>query len=579
MIKQQCVLLALLTCLISITVLAEASVEIEISGINKRLEDNVRLFLSIEQQKNHALITEGRLRRLHQKAPQEIAKALQPFGYYRPSVESVLEISESGNWLARYTIDSGKAIPIGSLKFEISEAMRNDPAFEELLRDIPFKVGQIFSHLEYENFKASLVRLASERGYFDARFDRHRIEIDLDTYEARIDLSYQGGGRYRFGEIQLDQNILDANLLARYIPFEAGSYYTMSDMIELQQALNDSDYFRTVEVSPGKPIADSEEIPVSILLTPNKRNRYSLGLGYGTDTGARAKFGWQIPRVNPQGHRFNLETKFSEIGYSVIANYRVPVLNPRTDQIVYSAGEVNEKTDTSDSTVRSLGASLKRSRNEWRESVSINYQQEDFEVAGNKDSSTLLLPGINYSRIWGKEFIFATDGLRFDIGLRGASKQLFSDAEFLQLQGGVKVISSLNPKNRIIGRASLGSISTSEFEELPSSIRFFTGGGQSVRGYAYQSLGPVGDTGLVEGGKHLMVGSIEFEHRLNQKWGLAAFIDAGNAINDFSDDLEQGAGVGIRWNSPVGQVRIDIARALTLEGKPWRLHLNIGPDL
>lgn len=332
--------------LVSIPVLAEASVDIEISGINKRLEDNVRLFLSIEQQKDHDLITEGRLRRLHQKAPQEITMALQPFGYYRPLVESFLEKLKSGDWLARYTINPGEAIPIGSFKFEISEEIGKDIAFAELLKNLPLRKGQKFNHLEYENFKASLVRLASERGYFDARFDRHRVEIDLDAYEARIDLSYQGGPRYRYGDIQLEQNVIDAKLLKRFIPFETGSYYTMSDMIDLQQALNDSDYFRTVEVSPGKTIADSEEIPVSILLTPNKRNRYSLGLGYGTDTGARAKFGWQIPRVNPQGHRFNLETRFSEIGYSLITNYRVPVLNPRTDQIVYSAGEVNENTST-----------------------------------------------------------------------------------------------------------------------------------------------------------------------------------------------------------------------------------------
>ena len=369
------------------------------------------------------------------------------------------------------------------------------------------------------------------------------------------------------------------DLLQRYISFDRGTPYTLGQMIDLQQALNDSDYFKSVEVSPGQPQVESTEIPVSVILTPRKRHRYSFGLGYGTDTGARTKFGWEIPRLNSRGHKFNTEAKLSEIGYSLSAYYRVPVLNPRTDQMVYSAGVVNETTDTSESTIRTLGASLKRSRRDWRESISLNYQQEDYVIADESGDSTLLMPGISWSRTWGKNFIYTVDGLRFDIALRGASDKLLSDTSFWQLQSGIKSIHPLGQHNRIITRGSLGSTWTDAFEQLPSSVRFFAGGAQSVRGYAYQSLGPLDDSDEVVGGKHLMVGSIEFEHSLNGKWGIALFYDAGNAIDDFSDDLERGAGFGFRWNSPVGPIRIDLASALTQDGRPWRLHINIGPDL
>ena len=118
-----------------------------------------------------------------------------------------------------------------------------------------------------------------------------------------------------------------------------------------------------------------------------------------------------------------------------------------------------------------------------------------------------------------------------------------------------------------------------EFLELPTSVRFFTGGSQSVRGYAYHSLGPVDEDNEVIGGKHLLVGSIEFEHSFSNKWGLALFYDTGNAIDNFADSLEQGAGFGFRWKSPVGPVRIDFANAISTAGKAWRLHINIGPDL
>ena len=255
------------------------------------------------------------------------------------------------------------------------------------------------------------------------------------------------------------------------------------------------------------------------MLTPRKPNRYSLGLGYGTDTGARAKFGWEKPRLNRRGHRFNSEARISEIGYSLSAHYRVPVLNPRTDQMVYSAGVVKEETDASDSTVRTIGASLNRNRNAWRESLSINYQKEEYVIADERGASTLLLPGVNRSRIWGRKLIYTLEGLRFNIGMRGASKSLISDTNFFQLQGGIKAIHPFGSRGRIIAHGKLGSTWTEEFHQLPSSVRFFAGGAQSVRGYSYNSLGPEDNNGDVVGGKHLMVGSIEYEYNFGKKWG------------------------------------------------------------
>ncbi len=578
MYKTQRMMLALLACLCSAALFAQDKISVEVRGIEKPLEDNVRLFLSIEQQKDHALMSEGRLRRLHRKAPQEIAKALQPFGYYRPVIETQLTQSSSGDWQAIYTIESGPPLLVSKFDFALSREMSDDLEFRSLTATLPLRKGDAFTHLKYEEIKASLARLAAERGYFDARFIEHRIEIDLDAYEARIYLHYYGGARYHFGEVLLVQEVLEPELLQRYIPFEKGSPYTLNQLLGLQQALNDSDYFRTVEVSPGEPQLDSMEIPVAVMLTPRNRHRYRFGLGYGTDTGARTKFGWEIPRLNRRGHRINTETQISERGYSLSTHYRVPVLNPRTDQIVYSAGVVNEETDTSDSTVRTVGISLNRSRSQWRESVSLNYQQETFTIADDSGRSTLLIPGISWSRNWGRNFIHVLDGVHFDIGFRGASKNLVSDTDFFQLQGGVKTIKSLGRRNRVILRGRLGATWTDDFHQLPSSVRFFAGGAQSVRGYKYQSLGPVDSSGKVIGGKHLMVGSIEFEHRLTSKWSVAVFYDGGNAIDDISEKLERGAGLGVRWQSPVGPVRFDMATDVSRGSHNWEPHINIGPD-
>ena len=573
------ILILFAACIFSASICAQTRVNIEINGINQTLENNVRLFLSIEQQKEHPLITAGRLQRLHKKASQEISIALQPFGYYRPVVDSSLVKSDTGEWRASYAIDAGPALPIAEFNFQISTEMGQDPEFINLLQNQTPQTGNPFNHLVYENFKGDLARLAAERGYFDAKFTEHRVEIDLNNYVARIYLNYEGGARYHFGEVLLQQDVLNDELLRRFIPFKKGEPYTLSKLIQLRQVLNDSFYFQTSNVSTGPLVTGSNEVPIVVALTPRKRNRYEFGLGYGTDTGARTRFGWQLPRINKNGHRFTTDIEISEIGHSVLASYRVPVLNPRTDQIVYSIGEEVEEFEDTDSTLRTLGVSLVHSRGEWRETLSLNYQQEDFVSGDDAGDSTLLIPGISWSRIWGRGFVNVLDGLRFDLSLSGANNSLISDTDFTQLRGHLKFITSLSSRNRIITRGEFGSTSTSEFDQLPSSVRFFSGGAQSVRGFKYQSLGPTDASGDVVGGRYLVQGSIEFERYFNARWGAAVFFDIGNAIDDLDDDLERGAGFGLRWKSPVGPVRIDLASAISSDGEPWRLHINIGPDL
>jgi translocation and assembly module TamA len=136
---------------------------------------------------------------------------------------------------------------------------------------------------------------------------------------------------------------------------------------------------------------------------------------------------------------------------------------------------------------------------------------------------------------------------------------------------------------RIIARGDFGYTAVDllhgEFNDLPPSIRFFAGGDRSVRGYDYHVLGPTNAQNLVIGGKNLLVGSLEYEHRLLEKWSVATFYDVGNAFNDFSEPIKHSVGIGLRWQSPVGLIRVDVATALKEEGNPIRLHVMVGPDL
>lgn len=566
--------------LFSGNVLAKTEVSVEIIGANidATYERNIRLFLSIEQQRNSATLSDTQIRRLHRLAGREIRAALEPFGYYNPQIESELVSDVEQRWRAIYRIETGEPVIIDDNGFSLLGEATGDAAFEVYLAANALDEGRRFSHVEYESFKSGLIDLANERGYFQARFVQQRVEIDRQLNTASINLEFNSGPRYRFGDLNVAGSPIDESLVLEYASFSSGDFYELDLLLEFQQALSDTRYFDSVEVSPGQQQTDGTRVPVVVQLTPRSRHLFRVGLGYGTDTGARTRFGWEIPRINEQGHRFDSELKVSEIGYELFANYRIPVFNPRTDLWSFSASEEGERFESGLSTKQTLGSSLSHGRGDWRETLSLEYELEDYAIDGDDFDSELLIPGVSWSRTWGSDFIDVLQGLRLDFSVRAANQSIVSDIDFSKTRAAIKFITPLSPRNRIIMRGSLGAIVTDDINEVPSSLRFYAGGATSVRGYAYNSLGPADDDGDAIGASNVMTGSIEYEHFFSDFWGFALFWDGGNAIEDFDEKLEQGAGFGFRWKSPIGLVRIDLANAITVDNG-WRLHLNIGPDL
>ena len=204
----QRILLALLAVFYTQVIVAQVSVSVEINGVSDEIRENVRLFLSIDQQKNHALLSAARIARLHKKAPSEINEALQPFGFYKPEINSALTRINPEQWLASYSIKPGPALKISELNLILNDEMQQDVAFQKLIAKLQIKQGSVFNHGLYEKLKSDLVRLADERGYFDASFIKHLVEVDLDNYVARVYLDYDGGSRYRFGEVPLKQDLI-----------------------------------------------------------------------------------------------------------------------------------------------------------------------------------------------------------------------------------------------------------------------------------------------------------------------------------------------------------------------------------
>ncbi len=574
----QC-LLIIVNLLHGAVAMAAPAVTITIEGVDNELLTNVQQLLSVEQQREHPLLAEGRIQRLHSKADEEINNALQPFGYYRATIKKNLVLKSDEQWYATYNIALGEPLTITTLTRTIGGDAATDAPLKELWDSFPLKEGDVLNQSLYEQAKRDMLKLANERGYFDADFTIAQIAIDLKQYTSHITLQFSSGARYHFGQTELNQSVLNEDFLYRFVPFEQGDPYSINKLLDLQQGLMGSDYFSVVELQPQLPNRRDNTVPVLVNLEPRKQHRYLIALGYGTDTGPRGKLGWEMPRINRAGHRIDTEYRASAIGNNLSGRYRIPIRNPRKEQLIFSGSLANTRLDSSESSIANLGASLLQVHGPWQETFSLNYHNESYKIANIDRRTTLLMPGFSISRRLSGDHALIDQGLRLSAEIRGGAKGAFSDINFFQGQLHAKGITSLSERQRLIMRGTIGGINAIEFDKLPASLRFYAGGTQSVRGFRYQSLSPLNSDGKEIGGKYLLTSSAEYELRLNQEWSWALFVDAGNAFNDFNPNIKKGVGTGIRWQTPVGPLRFDIASAISEPGRPWKFHINVGPDL
>lgn len=568
-------------CLLGIAAPVHAiSLTVEVNGIKDPEKANVLAFLTIEKEKNRTDLTPIRVRRLHARAPQEIKRALQPFGYYKALVRASL-IKGEKQWVARYEIEPGPPIIINNLNINIIGPAQERPKLREYLDQLPLKVGDRLEHARYEEIKKTLHRLAVLSGHLDAEYTQSSINLQLKTNQAEIVLELNSGPRYRFGGITFYQDAYDEDFLHRYVKFQQGDYYDPAALLRLQADLSNSGLFESIDIEPRRDLSTADEVPIHVHLKESKPRKWKFGLGYGTDTGVRGNIR-HTRRLGRRGHNIGVNLLASENIQSLLATYIIPLKDPTSEQMAYTARVSDAVTESRDSKIASLSGSYTSTQHSWRRVISLNYEYEDFTVAQQTDEIYFLYPIISWARTWSDDRIFPTHGRRFYLELLGASDAVLSDATFLQGRANGKWVFKLGSENRLLTRAEFGATAVDNILELPGSKRFYAGGDTSIRGYGYEELGPLNPLGEVIGGKYLLVGSVELDHRLSDKWSVAAFYDAGNALNDFdnlSDQIAEGAGVGVRWHSPVGPVRVDFAWALTEPYTGFRLHIVIGPDL
>lgn len=545
--------------------------------VDDRLEANVRALSPLTTTSCDS--ARWRVERLFRDADQAIADAARALGYYEPTINKSLRWDDDC-WHAVFEIDAGEPVRLREVTIEIDGDAASDAAFQSSLsrgRPVP---GEIFDHGRYSEFKKSVLRAAVNTGFFDADFETSKVTIDKDARSADLVMRFASGQKYRFGEVNFTAGILRNRVLEGYTDIRAGDPFTSKAINELYEALNGSSYFSFVSIKTDPLDTIAKTVPVTVELLPAKRRIYSVGAGITTDTGPHGRLGYTNRRINDKGHQFDSKLFGSAVTTELNATYRWPKKDPRREWFSIVAGLQHEDTDTSNHDSFKLG--FLRSKNvgsAWLQTRYVDYVYEDFTVADQKSTSQLVIFGTNWEIAKGRSLSRVTGGYRLSIDVRGASDSLGSDTSFAQLRTKAKWIHALGEKSRVLARTTLGMTARDRFLELPASVRFFAGGDRSVRGYEFETLGPVDADGEVIGGSHQFDASLEIDRLFREKWAIAVFVDAGDAFDDTDIELNTGVGIGFRWYSPVGPIRLDFAHPLDNPDEDFRIHIGLGPDL
>nr|WP_296701735.1 BamA/TamA family outer membrane protein [Thiocapsa sp. UBA6158] len=564
--------------------------EVKVTGLAGEQETNVLALLSIYQERTEADLTPARVEALHRLAPDQIRDALSPFGLYQVEVTDRLEVPSdpNGTWLATYAVVPGAAVKIGRVDYAVIGEGGDDPAFP---KTFPMQVGDVLLHAKYEAAKSDLRSRASSGGYLDYNLVRHRVLVDMVAYEAIVEFELDTGPRYYLGKVSFKQDLLNDKFLRSFVNFEPGVVYDPNLLLALQGRLLGTEYFSDVEIVPRKDATgDDTLVPIEVVATRNKRDKYRIGAGFTTDTGPRVSADWRRRYVNQWGHNFRTELQLSPVLSQWSFDYRIPIQDPTRDYIIIKPQSTWSNINTQKGWLNSVQvAHSTLTPSNWRRTVGIDYTYEDYEISDIQTGiSSELAPNISWSKTVADDPINTKRGYRIRYGLLGAVEGVISNASYLSAALQLKWIRGFADKYRLITRADLGVTLAEDLTELPASRRFFTGGDNTIRGWGYNALGPTepfnDDT---VGGRYLGVGSLELERTIRGPWSAAVFTDFGNAFDpDYENKFQQSVGFGVRWASPIGQVRVDLALPFTQNddeiGDGWppaRLVFVIGPDL
>ncbi len=568
---------------------AHAGIQVHVKGLDEALTKAISSNLTLAQYAKRS-VTPAQVRLLYRKAPAEVKALLQPYGYFDADVHGDLA-QEGTDWTVTLTVDPGEPVKVTSLTIDLPANAMKLPAVHEAVTHFAPTRGDILNQGKYTQSRDAISAALVAAGFFDARMTTHRVAVTRATHAAVIDLAWDVGTRYRFGTVHFEGSQFRAGFLKRYVPWHPGDYFDQNKLLALQQNLTAADYFSVVDVQPDLAHKHADSVDVDVKLHPAKRSIYTGGPFIGTDTGLGIQLGLQRRWVNDRGHKWQNRLILAQHLKTLNTLYTIPLAGNVHRAWNLGATFRDADTKTSHSKTLELVGNQTGLWHGWLVTAGVHVLSGTFTVgrkSGEPDdapgvdhgNSTLVYPEVSLVKKRMDQPDFVLHGWSLTLAARSTVGSLLSDTDFSQLQASGKWIHAFTPRNRLLVRAEAGITRTGNFSALPPQLRFFSGGSHSNRGYGYQALGPRNSHDRVIGGTRLLDSGVTFEHYFTPHWGMAAFVDAGNAFDGTDFRPRIGAGLGVRWVSPVGMIRVDFGTPIHNDRHHGiQLNILIGPDL
>ncbi|CAA0351631.1 autotransporter assembly complex protein TamA [Klebsiella oxytoca] len=560
-------------------VASAANVRLQVEGLSGELEKNVRAQLSTIQSDE---VTPDR--RFRARVDDAIREGLKALGYYEPTIDFDLRPPPAkGRQVLIAKVTPGEPVRIGGTEVILRGGARTDRDYLDLLNTRP-AIGTILNHGDYDSFKSSLTRVALRKGYFDSEFNKSQLGVSLDRHQAFWDIDYNSGERYRFGPVTFEGSQIRDEYLQNLVPFKQGDYYTSQDLAELNRRLAATGWFSSVVVAPQfEKSRQTKVLPLQGVVSPRKENTVETGVGYSTDVGPRVKGTWRKPWMNSYGHSLTSSLSLSAPEQQLDFSYKVPLLKSPLEQYYLMQGGF-KRTDLNDTQADSTTLAVSRyweMSSGWQRALNLRWSLDHFTQANVTNTTMLIYPGVSVNRTRSRGGLMPTwgDSQRYSVDY--SNTMWGSDINFIVMQAQDVWIRTLYDRHRFVVRGNLGWIEADNFSKVPPDLRFFAGGDRSVRGYKYKSISPKDDDGKLMGASKLATGSLEYQYNVSGKWWGAVFVDSGEAVSDIREsNFKTGAGLGVRWQSPVGPIKLDIARPIgDKEEHGLQFYIGLGPEL
>ena len=490
----------------------------------------------------------------------DLGEVLATEGYFSPQFTA-----QGDGDVLRLKIDPGPRTVVGEVNVAIDGPL---PAArrQELVAGWPLAVGQPFRQADWNNAKQQILGQLLAEEYPAARLVNSLADIDGEAQRATLSTHYDSGPRYRFGELRISGlERYSPALVARYNrAAQPGEPYREADLNALQSALQATPHFSSVRAELDLSASDADDdgsIAAPIILRVRERQPHRVGFGAGisSNTGARVEANYHTPDLFRRAWSLESGLRLEQKKQTLYADVFLP---PDSRHRRHSFGAMSEKTDIEDlKTARyAFGVQSVQQRGSIEQRLSLHWQHERREPAGALAvTSRALVPNVMWTWRRIDHPLDPQNGIVLQAQVGGGARAALSDQDFIRLHGRWQQYVALGARNQLTLRAELGRTFADSRRRIPQDYLFRTGGTGSVRGYGYQSLG-IKEGEATVGGRYLAVASAELTHWLNDSWGIAAFVDTGDAVDSLADvRLATGYGLGARWRSPAGPIGVDLA--------------------